>query len=582
MGKEENRHDSILMVAVIVLALVCLCMYGIQGIFGFSLFPDEFGYWASAAGFLGYDFSEVCSISSYYSFGYSLILIPILKLFSDSIIAYRAAVIVNLLLQVTSFYILCRIAKKLFSDTDELLRIILAGMAVLYPPWVFYTQMTMTEGLLFFCYTVVVYFMILYIEKPSIIRGIITALASIYIYSVHMRAVGILAAVGITMLVVAFTGIKRSDNRVLATAFFAVIVLLIGFVICLRIKDIVIDKLYSSGIADQTYIGDYSGQTSKLKELSTLMGIGRFFASMIGKILYLGCATFGIAYIGIYSLIRRTIKKDLKAFFILMASFMQFMVMCIFLMHSADRGSNRFDLFLHGRYFEFVVPIMAMIGAYELLTRDNYIRKLVIAAGIIMASGIASIVIVSVNKVGMNDPHVMMMIGMSYFLNRDDFYPIRVIIMSIGFTLIIIGAIIIGIYFYKKKGNAINICIAYLLLVGLSYHACNHLIYICQSYIYGDIQVADEITNLRNNSHNGDIILLYEGGLEYIDTVQMRLRDEHIHLVYVDDSFDISDISKDSMVLVDFESGLKDKLSSIYEKYWESGHFDLYYNISER
>lgn len=582
MGKEENRHDSILMVAVIVLALVCLCMYGIQGIFGFSLFPDEFGYWASAAGFLGYDFSEVCSISSYYSFGYSLILIPILKLFSDSIIAYRAAVIVNLLLQVTSFFILCRIAKKLFSDTDELLQIILAGMAVLYSPWVFYTQMTMTEGLLFFCYIVVVYFMILYIEKPSIIRGVITALASIYIYSVHMRAVGILAAVGITMLVVAFTGIKRSDNRVLLVTGFVAIVLFVGFVICLRIKDNVIDKLYSSGIEDQTYINDYSRQFSTLHELCMPLGICKFFASMIGKILYLGGATFGTAYIGIYSLIRRTIKRDLKAFFILMASFMQFMVMCIFLMHSADRINNRFDLFLHGRYFEFVVPIMAMIGVYELLTRDNYIRKLVIAAGIIMASGITSIVIVSANEVEMNDPHVMMMIGMSYFLNRNDFHPIRVIVLSTVFTLIIIGAILIGIYFYKKKGNAINICIAYLLLIGLSYHACNHLIYICQSYIYGDIQVADEITNLRNNGHNGDIILLYEGGLEYIDTVQMRLRDEHIHVVYVDDSFDISDISKDSMVLVDFESGLKDKLSSIYEKYWESGHFDLYYNISER
>ena len=317
MGKEENRHDSIFVAVVIVLALVCLCMYGIQGIFGFSLFPDEFGYWASAAGFLGYDFSEVCSISSFYSFGYSLILIPILKLFSDSIIAYRAAVVVNLLLQITSFFILCRIAKKLFEDTDELLRIILAGMAVLYPPWVFYTQMTMTEGLLFFCYTGVVYFMILYVEKPSIIRGVITALASIYIYSVHMRAVGILAAVWITMLVVAFIGVKRSDNRVLPATFFATILLLIGFIICFCIKDNVINKLYSSGIADKTNINDYSGQVYRVQELFTLAGIGRFFASMLGKIFYLGCATFGTAYIGIYSLIRRTIKKDLKAFFIL-------------------------------------------------------------------------------------------------------------------------------------------------------------------------------------------------------------------------------------------------------------------------
>ena len=108
MGKEENRQDIRFVVVFIVFSLVCLCMYGLHRIYGFSLFPDEFGYWASAAKVLGYDFSEVASIGSYYSFGYSLILLPILHLLSDSVLAYRCAVVVNLLLQILSFFILGR------------------------------------------------------------------------------------------------------------------------------------------------------------------------------------------------------------------------------------------------------------------------------------------------------------------------------------------------------------------------------------------------------------------------------------------------------------------------------------------
>ncbi|MBP3196751.1 MAG: hypothetical protein J6N21_07065, partial [Butyrivibrio sp.] len=69
MGKEENRQTCNLISMIIVLSLVCLCMYGILGVYGFSLFPDEFGYWASAAKALGYDFSEVASMGSYYSYG---------------------------------------------------------------------------------------------------------------------------------------------------------------------------------------------------------------------------------------------------------------------------------------------------------------------------------------------------------------------------------------------------------------------------------------------------------------------------------------------------------------------------------
>ena len=130
MDRKESGFNYISVVALVLFSLVCLCMCGIQGIYSFSLFPDEFGYWAGAAKALGYDFSEITSIGSFYSFGYSLILMPVMKIFSDSVFAYRAAVVVNLLLQVSSFFIFTKIADRLFENTDRLTGAILSGIAV--------------------------------------------------------------------------------------------------------------------------------------------------------------------------------------------------------------------------------------------------------------------------------------------------------------------------------------------------------------------------------------------------------------------------------------------------------------------
>ena len=90
--------------------------------------------------------------------------------------------------------------------------------------------------------------------------------------------------------------------------------------------------------------------------------------------------------------------------------------------------------------------------------------------------------------------------------------------------------------------------------------------------------MADEIAGLRKEGHSGDVILVYEGGLEYIDTVQFRLRDEHIGVIYAGTRGELSKLKDDDLVLVDYESDLNAELSKKYDSSWESGHFELYYN----
>ena len=103
----------------ILLLIFCLYQYGIQKIYGFTIYPDEFGYWANAADAVGYDWSQIASVGAYYSFGYSLILIPVLKIFKGGVAAYRAAVAVNMLLMCISIFLLHGIAGKLFPRSEE-------------------------------------------------------------------------------------------------------------------------------------------------------------------------------------------------------------------------------------------------------------------------------------------------------------------------------------------------------------------------------------------------------------------------------------------------------------------------------
>jgi hypothetical protein len=330
---------------------------------------------------------------------------------------------------------------------------------------------------------------------------------------------------------------------------------------------------------------------------------------MAGKILYLGCASFGCAYVGVYALIKRIRRGERKALYLLLSSFLEFMVMCFYLLHSSGLYATRFDLFLQGRYFDFAIPLLSVIGFYELLKEAGAIRKLLVSIGVVLFSGVISMIVTAMNRNGFSDPHGALMIGMSYFLDENDYAPMKVMIFSILMTIAVVAGLCLMFRFYKKSRNAYLLLLSNVLLICLSYHACSHYINVSQSYILGDVVMADTIKSLRDDGHGGDVVLLYEGGFEYIDTVQMRLRDEHVRVRYPGDEFlslagelcgegspviereaisgdmaiqareSVMELASDrDLVLVDYESPLRDVLERIYARSREAGHFILYYN----
>ena len=589
-----------------IIAVLCALM--LPWIYGFTLFPDEFGYWATAAEAVGWDWSPVASIGSYYSFGYGWILTPVLMVFKNPISAYRAAIVFNLLCQIVGYVLLCDIGKRLMPKADDRVRIILSGIAATYPAWSFYTQMTMAESVIFCLYVLSVWCMMRYLGSPGMIRLICLIAVLGYMCCVHMRTVGALLA-ALTVIVV--RAIVQSGTRVKREKLIGGLIIgIAAAVVALCVwRDIRLQHLsgiYAYADDSDIAVNSMSGQIDKLMDLLSLRGIGRFMVSLTGKVLYLGCASFGFAYIGAHCMTSEmldgirahyagrwgTAHRDTDREgsdpsglyligYVILASIAQIIITNIFLIGSADADAERLDLFLHGRYDDYIIPILMMYGIYCVLIKKGQCVRDIVSSGVIMiVLGLIATMVIRTNHNGMRDPHRELMQGMSYLVRngvrQDNWY----VMAEVGLSVFVMVFIWIFIRTYKRSGAILCLMTIIVVQALLAYVSSDTMIRQCQGFIYSDIQLSEHLSELTG-SKDGRIVDLYEDGdTEYADVLQFCLRDKQVIPITLRDGeeLDLSLISDDDYVLVDWESPLRAQLDGMYTYGYEMGHFALYYN----
>lgn len=583
-----KKYKAGIYLILLMLLCVCLCQYGLKSIFGFSLFPDEFGYWAPSAKLLGWDWSETTSLGSYYSFGYSLILAPILYFVKDSIIAYRIAVVINMVLMCVGLVLLFKMLQKLFPEMEKEKAVLISGIAVLYPPWIFYIQMTMTEALLLFLYILVCYLFLCFFENPRVFTAIMLAAALVYIYFVHMRSIGMIVAGGIILFLWSVGNRQRRYRRNAALVLF---LLLIFLLIGLGIKNGLIDRLYHAASDEVIQYNDYSGQWGKLKFLLSSDGMKKFITGSIGKILYIGLASYGLAYWGIYYVLKKcrslfgAIKckvlnrEELFWLFLLMSSAAQFMVTVIYTIWSSDGGNDRLDLFVHGRYSELIVPVLMAVGIKQAFD----CKKLWLGTGIMIGctaafTGIVNMV-VSSSTSGMTNVHGYFMIGMSYLIKEESFKPIPFLWKAWLFGVCLMVIIGLVITMCKKRQMEWLLTTVIFLQIVLGLQAGEHYVYIGNSYGYGDVQIADKLKEVLAIEGEERIIHIYEGDTPYIEQVQFRMRDKKIEIWDARESdIDPGKLQENDKLILGTESKYREIFDKQFEKSWEAGHLLLYYN----
>ena len=110
-----------------------------------------------------------------------------------------------------------------------------------------YMQMTMTEALLLFLYILICWLLIRFLENPRALTAVFLVLALVYIYFVHMRSIGLIAAGGITLFIWAFRQQNIGRRRK--------ILLVLGVLVCLfllglRMKNVLIGLLYHTASSE--------------------------------------------------------------------------------------------------------------------------------------------------------------------------------------------------------------------------------------------------------------------------------------------------------------------------------------------
>lgn len=572
------KNKSVLYGIFFMLILFCIFQYGIQKIYGIIIYPDEFGYWASAANWLGYDWSELASMGSYYSYGYSLILTPILGLFDNGITAYRAAVAVNMGLMCLSIWLLFGSLRKLFSDLDETVLMFCAGTGVFYPAWIFYMQMTLTEALLMFLYVLVFFLFLCFAEKPGVITSIALACSIVYLYFVHMRTVGVVIACILALLLLIM--IKPECRKAGSVFFFCLIILgLLG----IGMKNLVISRVYTLADTKVLAVNDYSGQWEKFQEIITPKGIVRLLAGIICKVFYLGVSSFGLFYWGVAYLIKKTRDLFLKvkekkrtelfetaSLYLLLSVAGQFLITAVY-----TYRADRIDIILYGRYNEIFIPMIMSIG----LAAMWQTKRIFLWNGIFcLASGLAIPLILEWIRIEeMTSFHPYFTVGISYLYQETEFLPGSFFWQAylLGSVFMLITASLVRIARKNKKSNFLLTGIL-ILEIFLGILISEKFTYRYQRVVADDKKICDLI--LAREEEEAQIYYLYEGGNMYIDSLQLLMPQETIYLIQDKSTKTIFTSSKDYLV-IDLQSSYREEIEETYELLEETASFLFFKRI---
>lgn len=344
------------------------------------VFNDEMGYWTHAATMAGYDWRGVSSTLAWYSFGYSFMLVPIIKLFGSPVEMYRAALTLNIIMQTAVYFMYIYILRFIFPKLKKAQSSFFAAAAVLYTSYQHNAGIAFSETALLFVTTLIAFTIVRIIKKPSYINmGCLGALCA-YIFMIHNRTIGIIASV---VLVIIFAVIFKKVKLRHAAVFIAV--LAVGFAANSLIRHKLESFLWISGKAGGNDSGSVLGKIKMA--FSSVSGIKRMLSLFASQAFAAFAATFGIALFSLWAIFRRlvrTVKNIVKSFkkkekvciipddsfYIILFFFCAFIstwiISSVFMF-----DFERIDHVIYTRYYDIAVGFLIMTGIYYMFCADK-------------------------------------------------------------------------------------------------------------------------------------------------------------------------------------------------------------------
>ncbi len=551
----------------------CIVCHGISKSYGFYFPADEFCYWSYAAGLAGYDWSDIASLGSYYSYGYSLILLPVFLIFKDGVIAYRAAMVVNIALLAVCFFIRQKMGRTFY-----------AAAAVFYPTWLFYAGTTFAEILLVTLYLTTCMLLLKYLQTDNKRYMALMLAAMFYMYLVHLRAIGVLVSGTAVLLLYNIRKysirkyIMRNGGRkvrsVLVPAAAAAVILAVGLLMGLFIKNYWTGMVYGDTADTLKNANDYAGQFEKIAYIFSIEGLKNLIISVSGKILYLGLASYGIAYFGIIYAVRRVREKKYFPLFVLLTTVAALMICAIYTIRP-----GRVDTLTYGRYHEYVMPVLLMMGIKELGSKALSAKRTMcrIAVMLELEAVMTWLVTVSLNENGQTSFFGNTICGISWLYNPQDFEPVSYYWKVYLTGAVLTVAVCMGIWWTgRRRGREILLMLLVTMQIVIGIRLSSMYIDDSRLGCFRDTLLREVIYEL-NPEGSREVYYSTEGNaFGNIGILQFMMRDTPIHIVKTD--YDLDSQNEEDLLLIDFRSDQGEALAEKYDSHLTSGHFALYYN----
>lgn len=336
------------------------------------VFNDEMGYWTHAATIAGYDWRGVSSSLAWYSFGYSFMLAPLMKIISDTVILYRAAIILNICMELVSYFLFVYIIRYLFPKLGKLPTSFVSAAAILYTSYQMNAGIAFSETALLFVTTVIVFTVVRIIQKPTYLNLGCLGILSAYLFMIHNRTIGIVAS---AVFIVALGFIFKKINYKKAGVF--TLTLVIGIICNKLVRGGLESALWPSGKAG----GNDAGSVfSKLKAaFASVDAIKKLISIMAAQGFAVSAATMCLVLFALWVVMRKIFfalgktalalkekkKLDCNIFderifvltFIFCAFISTWFISSVFMF-----DFQRIDHVLYTRYFDIIVGVLVMIG----------------------------------------------------------------------------------------------------------------------------------------------------------------------------------------------------------------------------
>lgn len=187
------RSDKALLYVYITI-LVLIRLIHIMEMQGPVIMYDEAGYWSHAANIFG--LSWVKAEPAWYSYGYSLLLVPLFFFTHDMVLLYQLAIIENIILGVIGFIICNKIIRMLEPECTPVFSLTVSFIASCYSSYLFQSQIGWAETFIYIWFLVVLWRCLAFLKKEDVMNSILFSFSASFLYIIHNRNLPILLALG--------------------------------------------------------------------------------------------------------------------------------------------------------------------------------------------------------------------------------------------------------------------------------------------------------------------------------------------------------------------------------------------------